>query len=137
MLAAICSYWISWRHHFKSFTIATMTWLTVTEYKWPRTCSILKRGITIHKSTNTKRNCQKKNNKRNSNDIQDTMQKTNEYQVAICSYWRSWRHHFKSFTIATMTWLTVTEYKWPQKCSTIRNHSPIISSFVTYYRVCS
>jgi hypothetical protein len=32
---------ISWSHHFKYFTVATMTWLTVTEYlfnKWQRIC---------------------------------------------------------------------------------------------------
>ena len=27
------SYWLSWNHHFESFTIATITWLTVTEYQ--------------------------------------------------------------------------------------------------------
>jgi hypothetical protein len=24
------SYWLSWSHHFESFTVATMTWLTIT-----------------------------------------------------------------------------------------------------------
>jgi hypothetical protein len=36
------SYWLSWSHHFESFTIATMTWSTITAYlclKWPRICS--------------------------------------------------------------------------------------------------
>jgi hypothetical protein len=35
-------------------------------------------------------------------------------------------HHFESFTVATMTWLTVMEYlchKWPRICSTCRNIS--------------
>ena len=35
-------YWLSWSHHFERFTIATMTWLTVTKYlchKWRRICS--------------------------------------------------------------------------------------------------
>ena len=43
----------------------------------------------------------------------------------------SWSHHFESFTVATMTWLTVAEYmchKWPRICSTCRKHFPIISS---------
>jgi hypothetical protein len=34
--------WLSWSHHFESFTVATTTWLTVMEYlchKWPRICS--------------------------------------------------------------------------------------------------
>jgi hypothetical protein len=37
----------------------------------------------------------------------------------------SWSHHFESFTVATMTWLTATEYlrhKWPRICSTCRKH---------------
>jgi hypothetical protein len=37
------SYWLSWSHHFESFTVATMTWLTPTEYmyhKWPWICSV-------------------------------------------------------------------------------------------------
>ena len=38
MVAAMSSYCISWMHHFERFTIATMTWLTVTEYKWQRIC---------------------------------------------------------------------------------------------------
>ena len=38
-----------------------------------------------------------------------------------------------------MTWFTVTEYlchKWPQICSACCNHNPILSSFMTYHRVC-
>ena len=34
---------LSWSHHFKSFTVYTMTCLTLTEYrchKWPRICSV-------------------------------------------------------------------------------------------------
>ena len=37
-----------------------------------------------------------------------------------------WSHHFESFMVVTMTWLTVMEYlchKWPQICSTCRKHS--------------
>ena len=40
--------------------------------------------------------------------------------------WISWSNHFKSFMVATMTWLTVTEYlchKWPRICSVCRNHN--------------
>ena len=46
------------------------------------------------------------------------------------SYWLSWSHHFDSFTVATMTWLAVTEYlcyKWPRICSTCRKHFPVLS----------
>ena len=34
--------WLSWSHHFESFTEATMPWLTAMKYlcrKWPRICS--------------------------------------------------------------------------------------------------
>ena len=53
--------------------------------------------------------------------------------------WLSWNHHFERFTVATMTWLTVMEYlchKWPRICSTCRKHFQILSSFITYHRVC-
>jgi hypothetical protein len=43
------------------------------------------------------------------------------------SYWLSWSHHIESFTVATMTWLTVMEYlchKWPLICSTCRKIFP-------------
>jgi hypothetical protein len=36
-------------------------------------------------------------------------------------------------------WLAVVEYlchKWPRMCSTCRKHSPVLSSFMTYHRVC-
>jgi len=50
-------------------------------------------------------------------------------------YWSSWSHHFESFTIATMTWLTVMEYlchKWPRICSTCPfAYSWLINGFVT------
>jgi hypothetical protein len=38
------SSWLSWSHHFESFTVATMTWLAVTEYlchQWPRICFLV------------------------------------------------------------------------------------------------
>jgi len=38
-----------------------------------------------------------------------------------------------------MTWLTVTEYlchKWPRIYSVCRNNNPVLSSFMTYHRVC-
>jgi hypothetical protein len=44
------------------------------------------------------------------------------------------------FTAAIVTWLTVMEYmchKWPRICSTCRKHFPVLSSFMTYRRVCS
>jgi hypothetical protein len=52
----------------------------------------------------------------------------------------SWSHHFESVTVATIIWLTVTEYlchKWPQICSTCRQYYPDHSSFMTYHRLCS
>ena len=45
-----------------------------------------------------------------------------------------WSHHFESFTVATMTWLTVMEYlchKWPAICSWSFPHSWLITEFVT------
>jgi len=61
------------------------------------------------------------------------------------SYWTkgssylSWCHHFESFMVATVTWLTAMEYlchKWPWICSTCRKHFPVLSLFMTYHRVC-
>ena len=46
----------------------------------------------------------------------------------------------KTFTVATMTWLTAMEYlcqKLPRICSTCLKHFPVLSSFTTYYRVCN
>jgi hypothetical protein len=40
----------------------------------------------------------------------------------------------------TMTWPTVTEYlchKWPRIYSVCCNRNPVLSSFMTYNRVCS
>jgi hypothetical protein len=48
----------------------------------------------------------------------------------------SWGHHFESFTVATMTWLTVTQYLWhrrPWLVSLCRNHNPALCSYVTYH----
>jgi hypothetical protein len=39
-----------------------------------------------------------------------------------------------------MTWLTVTEYlchKWPRICSTCHQHYQVLSSFMTYHRICN
>ena len=52
----------------------------------------------------------------------------------------SWSHHFESFKVATMTWLTAMEYlchKWSRICSTCPKHFPVLSSFMTYYRICN
>jgi hypothetical protein len=51
----------------------------------------------------------------------------------------SWNHHFESFTVATMTWLTVMEHlchKWQRICSTCK-HFTVLSSFMTYHMVCN
>jgi hypothetical protein len=48
------------------------------------------------------------------------------------SSWLSWSRHFESFTVATMTWLTVMEYlcqKWTRICSTCRKHFLVLSSW--------
>jgi hypothetical protein len=60
--------------------------------------------------------------------------------VLMGSLWLSWIHHFESFTVAIMNWLTVTEYmchKLLWICFVSRNHNPIISLFVTYHCVCN
>ena len=47
---------------------------------------------------------------------------------------------FNVRTVATMTWLSATEYlcqKWPRICFTCHKHFPVPSSFMTYHRVCS
>ena len=47
-------------------------------------------------------------------------------------------HYIDSFTVATMTWLTVTEYlchTWPRICFVIT--TLVLSSFMTYHRVCN
>jgi hypothetical protein len=52
----------------------------------------------------------------------------------------SWNYHFESFTVAIMTRLIAMEYlrhKWPRICSTCRKHFPVLSSFMTYHRVCN
>jgi hypothetical protein len=39
-----------------------------------------------------------------------------------------------------MSWLTVTEYLWhiwPRICFAYHNHNTVLSSFMTYHRVCS
>ena len=44
------------------------------------------------------------------------------------------------FTVAIMTWWNAMEYlchKWPRLCFTCRKHFPLLSSFMTYYRLCS
>ena len=46
----------------------------------------------------------------------------------------------RTFMVATMTWLTAMEYlchKWPRICFTCREHFPVVSSFMTYHRVCN
>ena len=40
------------------------------------------------------------------------------------SYWLSWNHHFESFTVATMTCLTIAEYLF-HKCFVCCNHNPV------------
>jgi len=47
---------------------------------------------------------------------------------------------YDSFTVVTMTWLTIMEYlchKWPQICFTCLKLFSVLSSFMTYHRVCN
>jgi hypothetical protein len=64
-----------------------------------------------------------------------------QYQNQTWLYmWLGWSHHFKCFTVTTITWLTATEYlcyKWPRIWSTCRIHNPVLSTFMTYHRVSS
>jgi hypothetical protein len=34
-------------------------------------------------------------------------------------------------------WLEYMRYKWPRICCTCRKHFPVLSSFMTYHRVCN
>jgi hypothetical protein len=63
-----------------------------------------------------------------------------ELELLIIKDKLSWSHHFDSFTVATIIWLTVMEYlchKRPRICSTCRKHFQVLSSFMTYHRVCN
>ena len=42
----------------------------------------------------------------------------------------------KGFIMVMLTWLTVTEYLWPQICSVCRNHNLVLSPFMIYHRAC-
>ena len=56
------------------------------------------------------------------------------------SSWLSWSHHFGSIAVTVMTWRIAMEYlwrKWPRICPTCREHFPILSSFMTYHRICN
>jgi hypothetical protein len=49
------------------------------------------------------------------------------------SSWLSWSQH-------TITWLTVMEYlchKWPRICCVCRIQNLVLSSFMTYHRLCN
>jgi hypothetical protein len=49
-------------------------------------------------------------------------------------------HKTLSFTVSTMTCLTVTVYlchKWQWICSPCRTHFPVLSLFMTYHQVCN
>ena len=55
--------------------------------------------------------------------------------------WVKLKSSLRTFTVATMTWLTVMEYmchKLPWICcSTCRKDFPVLSSFMTCHRVCN
>ena len=56
------------------------------------------------------------------------------------SLWLWWKHHYKSIMVATITWLTITEYlchKWRRICPACCNHNSVLSSLMTYHRICS
>jgi hypothetical protein len=82
----------------------------------------IKEGHTIQWSNETRT--------KTNNDLQNTTQKTKD--------WATWSHHRGNCTVATMTWLTVTEYlylKLPRICSFSPNQFPVLSPFMTYHRV--
>ena len=58
---------------------------------------------------------------------------------SICHYMLIWSHHFESFTVATVTWSTVTEYLCPQMTSNICSFYCNLSHslFVIYFRFCN
>jgi hypothetical protein len=65
---------------------------------------------------------------------------TNQNRLINIVVKKLYRHHFESFMVTTLTWLTVTGYqyhKWPRICSACRVHNPVLSSFMTYHRVCN
>jgi hypothetical protein len=58
----------------------------------------------------------------------------------VVPMYHDWSHHVESFTVAIMTWLTVTEYlchKWHRVCSVCRNHKSVLSTFMTYHWGCN
>ena len=65
----------------------------------------------------------------------------NESAEPNVQYWLSCsKPPLNSFTIATMTWLTVTQYlyhKWPRICFVCRNYNLVISLFTPYNQVCN
>ena len=55
-------------------------------------------------------------------------------------YGHLWYIYYVKVSQATMTWLTVTDYlyhKWPRICCVCRCHNLILSSFMTYHRLCN
>ena len=60
--------------------------------------------------------------------------------LSLDSYWLSWNHHIECVTVATMTWLSNTEYlchRWPRIYSVCRNHNPVLFSIMNLFRVCN
>jgi hypothetical protein len=63
--------------------------------------------------------------------------RSDDFKLSKSSFWLSWSHHFESFSVATLTWLTVAEYVChgyvPLVVSTSRSfhHSWIITGFAT------
>jgi len=106
-------------------------------------------SVDVVHSTNEKKNedsivgTNPKENYQSAMDLIVLANSSKFYLFGVCtilgSYWLSWTHHLKGFTVA-MTWLTVTEYlchKWPRICSICRIHFPVLSSFMIYHRVCN
>jgi hypothetical protein len=51
------------------------------------------------------------------------------------SQWENWNHLFcRKVSLLSMEYPC---YKWPLICSTCRKHFPVLSSFMTYHRVCN
>jgi hypothetical protein len=109
---------------FATFEAKSLTGM-VTSVPPYETFSFIKNNI-LHQSKNYK------NHFENSNsevcELQVTLVMRHSFINMLFISSLSWSHYFKSFTVATMTWLTVMEYlclKWPRICSTVIKLSSI------------
>jgi phage tail protein X len=137
--------WLS--HYFESFTVATVTWLKSLLWKFYSrhhnsveviTLKVLVATMTWLKSLIWKFYS------RHHDLVESLLWKFYSrhhdlvevitLKVLQSPSWLGWSHYFESFTVATMTWLTVMKslcHRWPRICSICCNHNPVLSSFMT------